>query len=166
MAILTLLTHTDEKSFETCQASTKLASFIAGVMCCTIVSKTPHDFTHIPDVRFVVRLATLCNAILLLYVRYVRLRPLPGKKSSREAEVRFPPPPDRASERAILLRLCIPSRSRSHTRSSSVAVGRSVRSCEILMEMRRSASVSLSLSPSLLRLFEPSSSPSWQPGWG
>ena len=140
-AILTRLTHTDKKSFETCQASTKLASFIAGVMCCTIVSKTPHDFTHIPNVRFVVRLATLCNAILLLNVRYVRLRPLPGKKSSREAEVRFPPPPDRASERAILLRLCIPSRSRSHTHSSSV--GRSA----LVKFLWKCATPLLSLSP-------------------
>ena len=93
-AILTLLTHTDEKSFETCQASTKLASFSAEFHMSYIDPKTPHDFPHIPNVRFVVRLATLCNAILLLYVRYVRF---PGK-SSREAEVRFPPP-DRASER-------------------------------------------------------------------
>ena len=105
-----------------------------------IFPKTPHDFTHIRNVRFVVRLATLCNAILLLYVRYVRF---PGK-SSREAEVRFPPPPDRASERFSCDCASLPGRGR--TLAARRSVGRSVRSCEILMEMRRSASVSLPLS--------------------
>ena len=89
-----------------------------------IFPKTPHDFTHIRNVRFVVRLATLCNAILLLYVRYVRLRPLPGKKSSREAEVRFPPPPDRASERFSCDCASLPGRGR--TLAARRSVGRSV----------------------------------------
>ena len=87
-----------------------------------IVPKTPHDFTHIRNVRFVVRLATLCNAILLLNVRYVRLRPLPGKKKFAGGGGAFPSAagPDRASERFSCDCASLPGRGRTLAARRSV----------------------------------------------
>ena len=127
-----------------------------------IVPKTPHDFTHIPNVRFVVRLATLCNAILLLNVRYVRLRPLPGKKKFAGGGGAFPSaagPCERASDSLAIV----------HPFPVAVAHSQLVGRSALVKFLWKCAAPLLSLSPSfrpLLRLFESSSSPSWQPGWG